>query len=159
MKAFRTIYLVTPWMIPFISNSESIQNRMQKLVIWNGVSSAEIPQFYWCYIDSSSTSFSALLKQEVFKFCWLEFGIAWHFNILDGTLHIKYFIFIFYPDMSQIWETSLGDNVLAYVLAKLALIAKKVSLTLKDPVSIPFICNLKHIDFCFINHSMKITCK
>ena len=56
--------------------------------------------------------------------------------------------------------TSLGDS---HTLCRIVIccwnLSVEGSLMLDDPISVPFLCNLKNISLCFIQNSMQITFK
>ena len=68
------------------------------------------------------------------------------------------------PSYELEWPT-LGSGRCSYLGAELILsvasckLSAKLSLMLDNPFPVPSLCKLNHISFCFIQISMKITCK
>ena len=99
--------------------------------------------------------------EKIFKFCKLEFGIAFCFKILIGIWHSGRFFLYFSQASLKLERPALKiqhrlccrTDICSWKLSA------NVSLMLDNPFPVPFLCKLKHTSVYFISMSMRITCK
>ena len=141
-KAFCIIYLVTLWVILFSSNSKSIQNWKQNLIIWNDFSSTVI-SIFWTAIKYIHPIFLLLAclyfwNRNLYVLltwicsCMMFQYFAW--NLMHQVLHLYI--------LSKLKRTALKVHVLWCKTDIYSWnLSEKVSFLYEDSISIPHLSN------------------
>ena len=151
LKACCIIYIVTPWVILFHTNSKSIQNWKQNLQS----KTMSLPQKFqnfriaFMYIPLWLVSLYCSDTNLQVMSTWVCFCMTFQYFGWD--------IFIFYPKLQR---PALKADVLWCKTGIYSWnLSEKLSLLYEDSSPVPHLCNLKYVSLNFIHNSMKSSCK